>query len=250
MSGLWVLIDGTNSVYRDFHAAGDAEAKLFRKRLQAIIEQWGPSRVIATFDAGKTFRHELFDGYKAGRSKPDGIDDALKAARLACLDEGVDELAVEGFEADDLIATFVDQALEADCRAVIISADKDLFQLLLDGAVTQAIAVRRKRGKLDCDWMTAERLHEKYGVPPQQWVEYRAMIGDKSDGIDGISGVGPKAAAAVLSGCPTLDEFYADPFKASVGQACRTKIFNAKNNVPRLRELLTLRRDVPLPEGW
>lgn len=250
MDQLWVLVDGTNNVYRDFHAAGDVEGRLFRQRISAVAEQWNPARIVVAFDVGKSFRHKLFDGYKAGRSRPDGIDAALDAARHACILEVVDSIEVIDYEADDLIATMQDQALEAGDRAVIISADKDLHQLIRAGKVTQAITCRRQQGKLQCDWLTAESLYEKYAVHPEQWVDYRILIGDKSDGIAGIDGIGPVAAKQLLGDCGSIDAFYKNPFKARVSSVIQTKLMNARDQVPGLRELLTLRYDVPLPEGW
>ncbi|TWU67276.1 DNA polymerase I, thermostable [Crateriforma conspicua] len=247
----WLLIDATNAVYRDFHAAGvDRVATLFRDRVRAMGDLWEPVRIVAAFDApGPTFRHELYPEYKAGRDRPAGIAAALAEAMAMLLDEGVDVQSVRGFEADDIIATLTAAGTSADARVVVVSADKDLHQLIAEGSVCQLAAVRRDGRALDCKWINARDVEVRYGVKPGQWVDYRAMVGDKSDNIPGVTSIGPEAAARVLRACGSLDDFYLSPFAATLNERQHARMIAAKPTMPLMRQLLTLRTDVPITQG-
>jgi DNA polymerase-1 len=251
---LWWLLDATNILYRDAHAMGiDAAPQNLAGRLQLIRDHWRPSRIVCCFDGpGPTWRHDLFEGYKAGRQRLPGIADAIAAAVDVCDSLGIEHHRLNGIEADDLIATLTAQAIESDARAVIYSADRDLHQLLREGQVSQLLRiVRRRRATpndhgLDLDWLTWADVGQRYGIGPAAWVDYRAMVGDTSDHVPGVRGIGPKTAAQVLQDCGTLARFYASPFTARITPKQRTALFNARDRVQLLRDLFTLRRDVPL----
>lgn len=256
MSPLRVLIDGTNMSHRDFHTVGVSSIyDLTCKRLRAIqnSRHWQPKEMMAAFDLPlATFRHQLEPAYKAGRSKPDGIDEAIEQTQLACLDCGVDVVSSPGFEADDVIATLTRIGLEKGQRVVVVSADKDLHQLLREGWVSQAIALKRREDQINGFFVTADSLESKYHVTPSQWVEYRMLIGDESDGIKGVPSVGPTTAQQLLADGKTLADFFANPLASGIAEKARVRLLNAKETLlPKLRTLLTLRDDVPLAgSGW
>jgi|GEM_PF-1530371 len=249
---VWFLIDGTNAVHRDAYGAGITRAaETLEKRLVMMQKQWEPSCVITVWDADvPTFRHELLPGYKAGRKRLDGIDDAIAACKEACRRQNIATMDAPGYEADDLLATLSREAREAGYNVVIYSGDKDLHQLIRAGEVSQLISVSRKFGKLDCGWITEDMLKAKYGVTAAQWVEYKMLVGDPSDKIDGVRNIGPEVARQVLNDCGSLDAFYKNPFAAGISPSKRAALMNAKSQMPLLRELCTLRSDVPLPELW
>lgn len=247
----WLLLDGNNHAHRDCHAAGVAQVpSLFGGRIDAMMETWQPARVICAFDAGETFRHRIEPRYKSGRERHPDVAEAIAAVRDECLAAAVDVLEAPDFEADDIIATMTELGREAGNRIVIASADKDLHQLIRPGEVLQLIECKRSGTKLDPTWRNAENLVAKYGVRPDQWVDYRIMVGDASDNLPGIDKIGSVTAAKILKSCDSLDGFYCNPHAAPIGPAAATRMINAKPQVPRLRELMTLRIDVPLPETW
>ncbi len=248
---IWLVIDGTHHVYRDLYASDDREAKLLRPRLHAMFDHFQPQRIVAAFDCGPSFRSRLYPEYKGDRSKPEGVDEAIAAAKDVYVEEAVDLISVDDFEADDILSTVSQLGRSLGNRIVIASADKDMHQCILDGEVSQMIRCLRDGGKLECTYITAKDLKAKYGVNPSQWVDYRCLIGDTSDNIVGIHGIGKKTAGGVISAIGSLDEFYANPFaSAGITSKVHTKLLAAKKRIPLLRELLTLRDDVPLPEGW
>lgn len=249
---VWILIDATNAIHRDAHAAGvTVAAKQVVKRVNLMIEVLQPAAVIACFDpAGPTWRHKIEPTYKAGRTRKEGVDEALLQARDEFRQAGILAAECDGYEADDMIATLVDHALADGCRAVMYSADQDLHQLLREGEVNQLTHCNRRFGKLEMGFITSADLVAKKGVRPDQWVDYKCLVGDTSDNLPGVAGIGPETAAKLLSSAESIDDFYRNPHKAAITLKARTLVLNAKPRIARLRDLFTLRRDVPLPELW
>lgn len=256
---IWLIVDGTNAVYRDLFGGGPARAAdTFSRRLQEMIAWWKPACVITAWDCGPSFRHDLFPGYKADRSRPEGIEQAIAEAKAKCIDVGVGVMSVAGFEADDLLATLADAGRADGCRVVIYSSDKDLHQCIVNGEVCQLIGCKRVKktgatnqtNHLEFTWRSAKDLQVEFGVTPEQWVDYKCLVGDPSDKIDGVKGIGPQAAGRLLSSCGSIDGFYHNMFKAAVTTGQRAALMNAKSRMPLLKQLCTLRRDVPLPEMW
>lgn len=244
---MWMAIDGNNWFAQCFYASPDQAEIAFARRLETCMQQLQPDHVFMCWDNGATFRHELFPGYKAQRmTKPNGFDSALRRtkARIRTLD-GVTALTAAGYEADDCIASAVSIAKHEGQQVIIFSADRDLHQCLVPGSVTQVTKVMRESAnQMRFDTINAERLEEKYGVPPCQWVDYRVMIGDASDGIPGCKGVGPKAAARVLQVHGDLDEFYKDPWKSNLTNKQRNALLQFRKQVSKKRMLIRLVNDL------
>lgn len=249
---IWLIIDATNAIHRDAHAAGvTVAAKQVVKRVNLMIETMQPAVVVACFDpAGPTWRHQIEPTYKAGRSRKEGIDDSLIRARDEFRDAGIMAAECDGYEADDMIATLVDQALSDGCRAVMYSADKDLHQLIREGEVNQLTQCHKRWGKLETEFVTAADLVKRTGIRPDQWVDYKCLVGDSSDKLPGVAGIGEKTAVNLLQSCGTIDAFFRNPHQANVTLKARTLVMNARKRITHLRNLFTLRRDVPLPEMW
>jgi DNA polymerase-1 len=249
----WLLIDGNNWFARDFFASSDSASVNFLRRLEDLRSQVTHSRVVICWDARSSFRHELSEGYKAKRlSKPDGFYGNMTDLRneLATL-IGVYSFHAEGFEADDLLATLVRNALDEGQRAVVFSSDRDLHQCLVAGSVSQVTQVSRlKPGQLAFSTMTADKLELEYSVKSWQWIDYRTMVGDSSDSITGCRGVGPKAAAEVLRACGTLERFFAEPFKPAIQPKQRQSLLAFRPEVELRRRLITLCESAPLPAMW
>ena len=236
------LIDGNHACCRDRFGAGrSAIADLTKRRVQAIYRKWKPKQVIACFDQGKSFRHDLFSQYKSGRSEIEGIQFDLEVARLAYWCSGVLSLSIEGYEADDVIASYASQY---DGKVMVFSGDKDLHQLIEEGRVLQVTSAKSHQGTLSPDYVNHDMLYEKYEVTPDQWVDYRCLTGDSSDAIAGCTGVGPKGAVEVLSQCETLSEFYKAPSYPVLKPALRTRLLEFQSEYATTRRLITLRRDL------
>lgn len=249
---LWILIDATNAIHRDAYGCGVANAAAtLGRRIELMDAKWQPSSIVAAFDSDvPTFRHEIHPQYKAGRKRLDGIDEAIAEAKAELDRRNIACMESPGFEADDIIATISATVRDDGGQVLIYSADKDLHQLLVIGEVTQLVSVKKAGNSLSCQWMTACLLQSKYKVRPDQWVDWKVLVGDPSDNIPGIKGIGPEAASNILMTCGSLDEFYKRPFAAPLSDRQRAAVLNAKWLTPVARQLCTLRTDATLPELW
>jgi DNA polymerase-1 len=194
------------------------------------------------FDArGPTFRHELYGEYKAGReAQPEDLSAQIPLVRELVEAHHIPILEVSGFEADDVIATLVALAPpQAEIR--IVSSDKDLMQLVSE-------RVTLLDGMKDRRYGPAE-VEERFGVPPEHILDLRALVGDPSDNIPGVKGIGEKGAAALIREWHDLDSLL--EHASEVGSKRAREALAAQGEQARLsRRLATLRRDVPLPLGW
>jgi DNA polymerase I len=244
----WLLIDGNSWFAGDYYAMQEKAVGNFMYRLRTMREQFGFNRVAVAWDSRQSFRKELSPAYKTHRGgKPEGFETALLRTKQTVAHE-CECFEAEGFEGDDVLATLVQDALDEGVKAVICSADKDLHQCLVDGRVSQITSQKRINAQtLAVKTMTSVLLRKTYGVAPHQWVDYRVIVGDPSDGIAGCKHLGESAAREVLQRCGDLDGFYASPFSGGLNNRQRTLLLNHRREVPLLRQLLTLRRDCPLP---
>lgn len=246
----WLLIDGNNWFAQcDYAAPGNSDRTLLY-RLQTLTSQVEHSLVAVCWDSGRSFRSDLCSSYKAHRAaKPDDYKQRLANARRIIAEQpGVHSLACEQYEADDLMATMVRIAQYEGERAIMFSADCDLHQLLVHGTVSQVTQVTRETPtKLRFATTTAATLQQRYKVRPDQWVDYRCIVGDKSDGISGCPGLGRVAAAEVLRVYDSLDRFYLSPLAARVTARQRTSLLAFRDQLPLKRRLLTLVDGAPLP---
>ncbi len=242
------IIDGSGWLYRAFHAlppltAPDGQPTQavlgFGNMLRKLLRQHDPEHLVIVFDApGKTFRHELHSEYKAHRPP---VPPELKAQFEPIVElvgiMGLPLLQIPDVEADDVIGTLA-HATTDEVR--IISSDKDLAQLV-DGRVQMLDVFKNK--VLDPDAVT-----EKFGVPPERVADWLALVGDTSDNVPGVPGVGPKTAAKWLNAYTDLDGVLenADNIKGKVGESLR-----AHTEQVRLAHTLTLlRTELELPQTW
>ncbi len=241
------LVDGSSYLYRAFHglpqltnSSGEPTGAILgvANMLKRLINENHPRHVAVVFDApGKTFRHEIFEEYKATRPPmPDDlrsqVEPILEFVRLL----GLPLIQVDGVEADDVIGTLSKQAEEAGMNCVISTGDKDLAQL-----VTDKTMLVNTMSDTETD---VEGVREKFGVEPAQIIDFLALTGDKSDNIPGVEKCGPKTAAKWLAQWPTLDEIieHADEVGGKIGENLRAAV----ETLPLSRELATIRRDVSL----
>src|SRR5450631_2069249 len=224
-----LLVDGSGYLYRAFHALpplsnskGEPTGAVLGvlNMLNKMIKEESPERIAVVFDApGRTFRDDLFDQYKAHRAPmPDDLRAQVEPLLDAVAAMGLPLLRIAGVEADDVIGTLAKQAAEADYDVLISTGDKDMAQLVGPriGLINTMSNTRLDR----------EGVKAKFDVFPEQIVDYLALVGDSSDNIPGISGVGPKTAAKWLNQYKTLDELiaHAADIGGKVGENLRNEL--------------------------
>ncbi|MGA6963988.1 MAG: 5'-3' exonuclease H3TH domain-containing protein, partial [Xanthobacteraceae bacterium] len=247
------LIDGSSYIFRAYHALPPLTRKsdglqvnavlgfcnMLWKLLREMKPEEQPTHLAVVFDKSeKTFRSDMYHDYKAHRPDPPEdlrpqfplIREAVRAFDLPCLEQG-------GFEADDLIATYVREACEADATAMIVASDKDLMQLVRDCVVMYDTMKDRRIG-------VAEVI-EKFGVPPGKLIEVQALIGDSVDNVPGVPGIGIKTAAQLICEYGDLDTLLARAGEIKQEKRRQALIENAER--ARLsKKLVTLDDHVPL----
>lgn len=253
-----ILVDGSSYLYRAYHAfppltnsAGEPTGAMYGvlNMLKSLLMQYQPSHVAVVFDAkGKTFRDELFEHYKSHRPP---MPDDLRA-QIAPLHEmvkamGLPLLAVSGVEADDVIGTLALEAGKQGRSVLISTGDKDMAQL-----VTPEITLINTMSNTV---LGPEEVEEKYGVPPALIIDFLAMMGDSSDNIPGVPGVGEKTAQALLQGLGGMHAIYDNLDKVSGLSFRGAKTMAAKLEQNRdvaflSYQLATIKTDVPLEVSY
>jgi DNA polymerase-1 len=243
--GRVLLVDGHHLAYRTFHALkglttsrGEPVQAVygFAKSLLKALKEDGDA-VIVVFDAkAPSFRHEAYEGYKAGRA-PTPEDFPRQLALIKELVDllGLARLEVPGYEADDVLASLAKKAEKEGYEVRILTADKDLYQLLSD-----RIHVLHPEGYL----ITPAWLWEKYGLRPDQWADYRALTGDESDNLPGVKGIGEKTARKLLEEWGSLERLLKNLDRLK--PAIREKILAHMDDLKLSWDLAKVRTDLPL----
>ena len=243
-----VLVDGSSYLFRAFHAMppltnreGHPTGAIYgvTNMIGKLLETYQPEQIAVVFDAkGKTFRNDLYPEYKAHRPPmPDELRVQIEPIHQIVKALGLPLLVIEGVEADDVIGTLAVQATQAKRDALISTGDKDMAQLVnehitLINTMTDTL-------------MTPDKVVEKFGIRPDQIIDYLALMGDSSDNIPGIPKCGPKTAVKWLEAYGTMDNLiaHADEIKGKIGETLREHI----PNLPLSRQLTTIRIDCDLP---
>ncbi|QTF10519.1 DNA polymerase I [Brenneria izadpanahii] len=208
-----ILVDGSSYLYRAYHAfppltnsAGEPTGAMYGvlNMLRSLLVQYHPTHVAVVFDAkGKTFRDELFESYKAHRPPmPDDLREQIEPLHRMVKAMGLPLLAVSGVEADDVIGTLALQAEKSSIPVLISTGDKDMAQL-----VTPNVTLINT---MNNTILGPQEVCDKYGIPPELIIDFLALMGDSSDNIPGVPGVGEKTAQALLQGLGGLDTLYAN----------------------------------------
>lgn len=210
-----ILIDGNSIAYRAFFAlpllSNDKGVHTnaiygFTLMLMKILEEEKPTHMLVAFDAGKTtFRHTTFKEYKGGRQKtPPELSEQFPLVRQLLDTYGIARYELENYEADDIIGTLAGQAAKEEYEVKVISGDRDLLQIV-DEKVTVSMT---KKGITDVEEFTPSAILEKYELTPQQIIDMKGLMGDKSDNIPGVPGIGEKTAIKLLKQFNTVEGVY------------------------------------------
>jgi DNA polymerase-1 len=249
-----ILVDGSSYLYRAYHAfppltnsRGEPTGAMYGvlNMLRSLLLQYQPTHAAVVFDAkGKTFRDELFEHYKSHRPPmPDDLRAQIEPLHAMVKAMGLPLLAVSGVEADDVIGTLALEAGKIGRPVLISTGDKDMAQLVtpdvtLINTMTNTI-------------LGPEEVCTKYGVPPELIIDFLALMGDSSDNIPGVPGVGEKTAQALLQGLGGLDALYANPEKIAElsfrgAKTMAAKLEQSKELAYLSYQLATIKTDVEL----
>ncbi len=247
-----VLIDGHALAYRAYHALppdlSTSQGELtnavfgFTSMLLNVLSEEKPDYIAVAFDTGKTFRHEEYKPYKAHRAKmPEDLAGQLVRIHQVVEAMGIPILEVEGYEADDVLGTLAAQAREKGIRVLIVTGDTDAFQLIDEN--TRVVTSRRRFS--DMVVYDEAAIEARYGLKPEQLVDFKALVGDKTDNIPGVKGIGEKTAAELLRRYGTLEGIYAhlDEVKSP---RFRQALEKGRRDAFLSKRLVTIVRDAPI----
>ena len=248
-----VLVDGNNLLFRSYYATAYSGNIMCNKdgfptngiygfvnMINKIIAEEKPEYMMVAFDIGKTFRHEKYADYKGGRNAtPEDLKIQFPVAKKILTAMGIKYLECDGYEADDIIGTISMWCeKDDDYEALIVSSDKDLLQLISDETTVKLLKTK------DYIWMDKKAFIDTYGFDPIHMIDLKALMGDSSDNIPGVKGIGEKGAIKLVSEYQTLDNIY-DNINNIKG-ATQTKLIEGHESAYYSKDLVTIYREVPL----
>ena len=248
-----VLVDGNNLMFRSYFATLYSGSTLRNKKgfptnaiygfvnmINKIISEEKPMYIAVAFDIGKTFRHEKYDYYKGKRDNtPDELKEQFPVAKQILTAMNIKYFELQGYEADDIIGTFSKKCeQDDDFKALIVSSDKDLLQLITDQTEVKLLKTK------DYIRMDYKTFYDTYGIEPIKMIDLKALMGDASDNIPGVKGIGEKTALKLLTTYGSLSSIYEhiDEIKGSV----KDKLIQDKDNAYMSYDIATIYKDVPL----
>ena len=248
-----VLVDGNNLMFRSYFATLYSGSTLRNKKgfptnaiygfvnmINKIISEEKPMYMAVAFDIGKTFRHEKYDYYKGKRDNtPDELKEQFPIAKQILTAMNIKYFELQGYEADDIIGTFSKKCeQDDDFKALIVSSDKDLLQLITDQTEVKLLKTK------DYIRMDYKAFYDTYGIEPIKMIDLKALMGDASDNIPGVKGIGEKTALKLLTTYGSLSSIYEhiDEIKGSV----KDKLIQDKDNAYMSYNIATIYKDVPL----
>ena len=248
-----ILVDGNNLMFRSYYATLYSGTTMTNKEgfptnalygfvnmMNKIINEEKPEYIAVAFDIGKTFRHEKYDYYKGKRDEtPDDLKKQFPVAKKILNAMGIKYFEIEGYEADDIIGTFSKKISELEeYVGTIISSDKDLLQLITDDVEVKLLKPK------DYIRMNKEVFFNTYGLEPPKMVDLKSLMGDASDNIPGVKGIGEKTALKLLQEYGSLDGIYENIDK--IKGATQTKLINDKENAYMSYDVATIYKEVPI----
>ena len=248
-----ILVDGNNLLFRSYYATAYTGNFMrnsegfptnglfgFVNMINKIISEEKPTYIAVAFDVGKTFRHEKYSEYKGGRDEtPDDLKKQFPVAKKILEAMGIKYLECPGYEADDIIGTLAKMVdIDDDFIATIISSDKDLLQL-----ISNDVEVKLLKQK-DFIRMNHDTFVETYGIEPIRMVDLKGLMGDSSDNIPGVKGIGEKTALKLLQKYVSVEGVY--EHIDEISGAVKNKLVDGKDSAFASKEIATIYKDAPL----
>ena len=248
-----VMIDGNNLMFRSYYATAYTGNMMknskgfptnalygFTNMINKIISEEKPKYVIVAFDKGKTFRHDNYHEYKAGRiAMPEDLKVQFPVAKEMLDEMGIKWFEIDGYEADDIIGTFSEMVKKDDnYYGLIVSSDKDLLQLINDNIIVKLLKTK------DYIMMDRNTFIETYGVEPNKMIDIKGLMGDSSDNIPGVPGIGEKTALKLLQEFGSVENLYVNLDK--VKGKLFDKLNDGKDSAFMSKQLATIFKEVPL----
>ena len=244
-----VLIDGNNLIFRSYYATAYRGELLTNSKglptnaiyayvqmLLKIIAEEKPTHIMVAFDKGKTFRHESYDDYKGGRNEtPNDLKVQIPYAKQITRAMGITVEEIENYEADDIIGTY---SKKIEKEVLVVSSDRDLLQLISPNVKMKLLKMK------DFIYYDEKSFYEDYGIKPIKIIDLKALMGDSSDNIKGVAGIGEKTALKLIKEYHTLDNLYnnIDSIKGKI----KDNLINDKENAYKSLELATIYLSVPI----
>ena len=248
-----LLVDGNNLLFRSYYATAYSGNFMknskgfptnalygFVNMINKIITDESPKYMLVAFDKGKTFRHDKYEDYKAGRiAMPDELKMQFPLAKDILTRMGIKWFEIDNYEADDIIGTLSKQIYEKEeYEGLIVSSDKDLLQLITDKVIVKLLKTK------DHIMMDEKMFFEVYGLTPEKMIDIKALQGDASDNIPGVKGIGEKTALKLLQDFGSLEEIYKNI--SYIKGAAATKLINGRQEAFKSKDLATIYKEVPL----
>ena len=249
-----ILVDGNNLLFRSYYATSYSGVIMknskgfptnglygFINMMNKIIDEEKPNYILVAFDKGKTFRHEKYSEYKAGRREmPEELKLQFPKAKEVLDAMGIKHFEIDNYEADDIIGTLAKTVdLEDEFIATIISSDKDLLQLI---SKEVEVKLLKTKGFIRFDEKT---FKDTYGTTPIHMIDLKALMGDASDHIQGVKGIGEKTAINLLTKYQSLDNVY--EHLNEIGGKTKEKLEQGKDDAYMSYDLATIYKEVPIP---
>ncbi len=256
-----VLVDGSGFIFRAFHALPQLTRKSDKLPVGSVIGfcnmiwkltedlqgEDAPTHMAVIFDySSKTFRDEIYAEYKQHRPPaPEELVPQFPLTRKAARAYGLPSIEMEGFEADDIMATYTRLAREAGGKVTIVSSDKDLMQLVTPDGTVRLLDTIPRPGQPPLRWIGPDEVRDKFGVPPEKVIEVQALCGDAVDNVPGVPGIGVKTAAELINTWGTIENLLDNT--ASIKQPKRREALETNAELARIsKKLVTLSQEAPV----
>ncbi len=256
-----LLVDGSGFIFRAFHALPQLTRKsdglpvgsvigfcnMMYKLMEDLEGDDAPTHIAVIFDySSKTFRDAIYSDYKAHRpSPPDELIPQFPLTRTAAKAYGLPSIEMEGWEADDIIATYTTQALAAGGKVTIVSSDKDLMQLVTPDGTVRLLDTIPRPGQPALRWLGPQEVFEKFGVTPDKVIDVQALCGDAVDNVPGVPGIGVKTAAELINTYGSVEALLDNI--AQIKQPKRRETLETNRELAIIsKKLVTLSKEVPV----
>ena len=253
-----VVIDGNSIMNRAFYGLSGRNMLMtkdgihtnavfgFLTILFKILSEDKPDYLVVAFDLrAPTFRHKMYDGYKAQRKgMPDELAEQMPIIKEVLDAMNISRIEMEGFEADDILGPLSKKAKAKNIETILFTGDRDSFQLIEDG-ITVKMPVT-KGGKTETEIYNSEKIYEKYGVSPIELIEVKGLMGDASDNIPGVPGIGEKTALSYIQEFKTIDNLYENLDSDVVKPKARISLKENKDLAYLSRTLAVINTDIPV----